>query len=464
MVIRSDTHDKAPRQGPDPEPFPGCRLGTARAWKEHAMNTASDKGALVRTLLTLILLIAFLGQLDIRPFSNDFRFSLGVPVLAFILLYFPTASPVVYSTIAGTVMVILRGVIAFGSPEEITLSLYIFRNLPVMIFYMAFGCLFSLFDVQRRSGKGMHLFFLLLACEILANVAELFVMHVFLSQPLERGVFFVVLIGMMRSGATAAVYRLTIYYQVRHDRALHEARYRRMLLFFSTIKTDLLFFRKSMDDIESAMKYSYSLYEKLKGGELGEEALSVSRRIHEVKKEYQRLTASMEKVLSGEYVEEPMRLSDMFSLLQANTETLLATGKPPITVSFSCNEDWTIKHYYTIISIINNLVINAVEAMAGLRGGAITVTARRDGDDCILEVADNGPGIAEDLLDCIFEPGFSTKFDPDTGEMSTGIGLAHVKSIVEHNCNGKITVDSSPEGTLFRIWIPVKSMNGGDGA
>ncbi|SBW06471.1 putative Integral membrane sensor signal transduction histidine kinase [uncultured delta proteobacterium] len=427
------------------------------------MNTITDKGALVRTLLTLILLIAFLGQIDIRPFSNDFRFSLGVPVLAFILLYFPTASPVIYSTIAGLVMVILRGVIAFGSTEEITLDLYIFRNMPVMVFYLAFGCLFSLFDVQRRSGRGMHLFFLLLACEILANVAELFVMHVFLSQPLERGVFFVVLIGVLRCGATAAVYRLTIYWQERHDRALHEARYRRMLLFFSNIKTDLLFFRKSMDDIESAMKYSYSLYEKLKGGELGEEALSVSRRIHEVKKEYQRLNASMEKVLSGEYVEEPMRLSDMFSLLQANTETLLATRKLPITVSFTCHGDWMIRHYYTIISIINNLVINAVEAMAGRGGGSIAVNARCEDGFCVLEVADNGPGIAEDLLDCIFEPGFSTKFDPATGEMSTGIGLAHVKSIVENHCDGKITVHSSPEGTLFSIRIPEKSMDGGNG-
>jgi two-component system sensor histidine kinase YcbA len=235
-----------------------------------------------------------------------------------------------------------------------------------------------------------------------------------------------------------------------------------MMSFFANIKTDLLFFHKSMDDIESAMKYSYSLYEKLRGGELGEEALSVSRRIHEVKKEHQRIIASMEKALSGEYVEHPMRLDDIFSLLQANTRALLEIQNIPITVSFKCTGDWMVTHYYTVIFILNNLVINAVEAMADRAGcGSILVTARREGGDCVLEVSDDGPGIPEDLLDYIFEPGFSTKFDPNTGEMSTGIGLPHVKTIVENHCGGSISVDSGREGSLFRIRIPGENMDGG---
>lgn len=428
------------------------------------MENQADKRERLEILFTLVLLTAFLGQVDIRPFSDYFRFSLCVPALAFVLLYFPSASPLAYSTIVGAVMLLLRGVIAVAAPESMTLEMYRMQHAPVMVFYLTFGCMFTVLKVQKRSERGVSLFFSLLACEILANFAELFAMHYFLEQPLEQGVFFVVLIGLMRSSATAAVYRLTIFWQERHDREQHETRYRRMLLFFSNIKTDLLFFRKSMDDIETAMKHSYSLYEKLKGGALGEEALSVSRRIHEVKKEYQRIIASMEKVLSGEYLDHPMSLSDILSLLQSNTESFLAMQNIPITVSFTCTGEWVVGRYYTIISIINNLVVNAVEAMADRPGGGrIEVSARRENSDCVLEVTDNGPGIAKDILDCIFEPGFSTKFDPSTGEMSTGIGLVHVKNIIETYYGGRIEVRSGREGTHFTIRISEARMNGGDG-
>lgn len=427
------------------------------------MENQADKQVHLKTLLTLALLTALLGQVDIRPFSDHFRFSLSVPALALILLYFPSAPPLLYSLTAGVVMLLFRGTIAAAASGDMTLFIYCIQHFQVVIFYLTYGALFSLLGIQKRPRRGISLFFALLACEVVANLAELFATHWILAQPLEQGIFFVALIGIMRSGATAAVYRLSVYWQERHDRQRHEALYRRMLLFFSNIKTDLLFFRKSMDDIETAMKYSYGLYEKLKGGELAEEALSVARRIHDVKKEYQRIIASMEKVLSGEYVDQPMRLSDIFRLLHSSTETLLSIQNIPITVSFKCCDDWVIERYYTIISIVNNLVINAVEAMADRAGGgAIRVTALREGDACVIRVADNGPGISEDLLDCIFEPGFSTKFDPATGAMSTGLGLVHVKNIVETHCGGTIAVTSGREGALFQIRIPNERMNGGN--
>ena len=426
------------------------------------MMPRTDTRERLETLFTLILLTAFLGQVEIRPFSDYFRFSLGVPALALILLFFPSAPPLVYSLTAGAVMLVLRGLLAAAGPQEMTLALYVVSLAPVMVFYLVYGCLFTALKARARAARGPSLFFTLLVCEVMSNLGELAARHWFFAQPLEQAVFFVVLVGFLRSGATAAVYRLSIFWRERQDRAMHAARYRRMLLFFSNIKTDLLFFRKSMDDIETAMKYSYGLYEKLKDGEFGEEALSVSRRIHEVKKEYQRLMASMEKVLSGEYIEQPMRLTDIFSLVRASTETLLSTQNIPITVTFSCAGEWTIRHYYTIISILNNLVINAVEAMADrMGGGHVEATAVCEGEFCVIRVLDNGPGIADDLLDCIFEPGFSTKFDPATGEMSTGIGLAHVKIIVENHLGGTISVRSGPEGSEFRIAIPGSAMSGG---
>lgn len=402
----------------------------------------------------LIFLTVFLGQVYARPFSDLFRFSFSVPALSLILLFFPNTSPMLYSAAAGLAMFLFRVAIGAASQLDPMWGALLLQHFPGFVFYLSFGALFSYFRVQTRAGSGLGLFFPLLLCEILANLAELFVIHLRSPQPMERAVFFVILVGLMRSAATVALYRLTIYWQERHDRQEREERYRRMLLFFSNIKTDLLFFRKSMDDIESAMKYSYSLYEKLKRGQLGEEALSAARRIHEVKKEYQRLIVSMEKVLSGEYSEQPLRLSEIFALLQAGTESQI--GGKKIKVSFRCDDDWTSGLDYKMISIINNLVTNSIEAMGeNPQKGRIEVSARIDQGRCLIEVADNGPGIGADLLDCIFEPGFSSKFDPKTGAMSTGLGLAHVKNIVETHSGGHIQVDSDSRWTRFRINLPL---------
>ena len=67
----------------------------------------------------------------------------------------------------------------------------------------------------------------------------------------------------------------------------------------------------------------------------------------------------------------------------------------------------------------------------------------------ILKVKDNGLGIANEHLERIFEPKFTTK----TSGM--GLGLAMIKNIVESS-NGTITVSSVPnKETVFEIRLPV---------
>jgi two-component system cell cycle sensor histidine kinase/response regulator CckA len=73
------------------------------------------------------------------------------------------------------------------------------------------------------------------------------------------------------------------------------------------------------------------------------------------------------------------------------------------------------------------------------------------GDQALIEVSDDGPGIAPDVMDKIFDPFFTTK---PVGE-GTGLGLATVYGIVKQS-DGWIAVDSKlGEGTAFRIFLPV---------
>jgi signal transduction histidine kinase len=98
-----------------------------------------------------------------------------------------------------------------------------------------------------------------------------------------------------------------------------------------------------------------------------------------------------------------------------------------------------------------NLIFNAIEAMPG--GGQLSILSQLDDTkhQLKIEIRDNGSGIAEEHLDHIFDPFFSTKKE---GE-GTGLGLSIVYGVV-HNHGGKIRVISKEgTGTVFSLTFPV---------
>jgi signal transduction histidine kinase len=96
-----------------------------------------------------------------------------------------------------------------------------------------------------------------------------------------------------------------------------------------------------------------------------------------------------------------------------------------------------------------NLIVNALDAMAG--EGTLTVRTRRDGDCALVEIADTGPGIPEDLLPRVFEPFFTTK---PVG-LGTGLGLDVSWRIVVQRHGGDLRVTSSPGDTRFQVLLPL---------
>ena len=111
---------------------------------------------------------------------------------------------------------------------------------------------------------------------------------------------------------------------------------------------------------------------------------------------------------------------------------------------------------YQLTQVFTNLLMNAYEAMEG--EGHVTITARairldhdsetRDGVS--LELADDGPGMAQDVADRVFNPFFTTK------ARGSGLGLAIVRRIVDAH-DGSIDLKSAPgQGTLIRVTLPVR--------
>lgn len=106
--------------------------------------------------------------------------------------------------------------------------------------------------------------------------------------------------------------------------------------------------------------------------------------------------------------------------------------------------------------VLVNLLVNARQATQA--GGSVRIRLEHDAKsgEVVLQIRDNGSGIAPELLPRIFDPYFTTKSGPDaSGQGGTGIGLASCKQIIDAH-NGRIRVDSGlGKGTAFTIRLPV---------
>lgn len=106
-----------------------------------------------------------------------------------------------------------------------------------------------------------------------------------------------------------------------------------------------------------------------------------------------------------------------------------------------------------------NLFNNAIEAADG---NPVELSVRQSSTDSsyVIEVEDHGPGIDPEDMEQIFEPGFSTKINYETGEVNRGLGLSLVKDFIEFRLGGTIRVTSVPGKTVFTLTIPKEKWSG----
>ncbi|MBK9032892.1 MAG: GAF domain-containing sensor histidine kinase [Myxococcales bacterium] len=106
-----------------------------------------------------------------------------------------------------------------------------------------------------------------------------------------------------------------------------------------------------------------------------------------------------------------------------------------------------------ILRVLHNLARNSADAMED--GGHFWVRTRLDGEQLVIETADDGPGIPAALRGRLFELFASGR------KGGTGLGLAIVKKIVDDH-GGSITCDTSAAGTTFTIRLPHRGSRTGE--
>jgi signal transduction histidine kinase len=185
--------------------------------------------------------------------------------------------------------------------------------------------------------------------------------------------------------------------------------------------------------------------------------------------------AKLANSIVGEMLEfvRPIRLqleqTDLRAVLhQAMTLAENKVSRGDITVNVEMDEGLPLidGDEHQLSQVFTNLLTNAFEALD--RRGLVRITATLEGaahdpafaseshpptPTIVVDVVDNGPGVAPDLCDRIFDPFFTTK------PQGSGLGLAIVSKIVDAH-DGRIDVRSSSAGTRFRVTMPVSTTGG----
>ena len=160
----------------------------------------------------------------------------------------------------------------------------------------------------------------------------------------------------------------------------------------------------------------------------------------------------------SEYARAPEMRITRFNLNQLASEVadLYRSHDPRVEIRLELDEriDGIEADRGRVRQILNNLVINALEALDGVAAPRLELATRfeqaaGDARYAIVTVCDNGPGFQRELLGRVFDPYVTSK------PKGTGLGLAIVKKIVEEH-GGRIDADNRPEGgARIRVVLPM---------
>ena len=411
------------------------------------------------------LIIAASSQLYLSVWAQGFRVSAAVVIYPILLMSMMRSSHQPDAGFITCLFVIFTRVlldVVAGTPFPESLRL----EYPGGIFYLCYDCILCMMIPDRRTVHYPHLAFTLFVCDFGSNILNL-VLSNWSTQGVDpvSTILPLFLIALGRSFVAMVFLWGSDFYHRLLQGQEHENRYQRLFIMTAELKTELYFLKKDSEDIERVMSRAYRLYEHLGELDVPEEtramALSIAREVHEVKKDNLRIIRGIEGEVADVYDNEEMHLSDLFRILEDSTRRMLGEQRADIQLRCRCMDNIRTCEHYRLLSILKNLVTNAAEAIQSSSGqGDITAEAYLHYGYLVLKVMDNGPGIRPRAMNNLFKVGFSTKFDPATGNINRGVGLPAVQFIVDE-LEGTLNVESQPgKGAQFTVTLPLRTIQG----
>ncbi|MFM1653257.1 sensor histidine kinase [Brevibacillus sp. B_LB10_24] len=409
-------------------------------------------------LLIIMLATAFFGEMKVIPFGGTFRFSLGIAAFFFGLLWFQSVPVLLTGLLTGTFILGFRvGLDALIGHTVLVNSLQ--AHLPSAFYYFSFSLLFYLSRARQYLEFPLVLGLIGATIDFASNMVELFVRQLsgdfpdFTWQSCAMLLFF----SVLRSFFAVGLYNNFMIRQVRVAGEIRQQELEKLRMINTELYGEAFYLRKSMTHLEEITRESYQLYTRLLSSKHTESstALHIAEHVHEVKKDSQRMLAGLFKIINQEGLDSRLAVSDLCELvIKANQKYAEMIGKQ-IQFELKCDVNLSTSQIYKLLSVLNNLVANAVEAIPSY--GWIELFVELKQQNIVFHVLDSGPGIPKEERNWVFEPGYTTKYDRQ-GNASTGIGLTHSRGIV-HSLHGSLNIlNDQKQMTHFEVAIPTNQL------
>ena len=407
----------------------------------------------IKKSVILSLICMFCGLISVSFFESDFHTSIANIVILLIIFTVDNVYPSVLFALTGVGLYLLRILVSTLSSSDLLTGIQTFA--PELLFYLVYGVFtvlyLHLFEKHRNSSLWYFLPFILF--DYLANNVELLV-RMGTKLFLYENQLTILSVAFIRTLIFVVILKFFEQYRLLLIQKEHEDRYKQILIFIARLNEDVVWLEKNTDMIEKTMSTSYKLYDRLntRGGdkELAKMALAVSHDVHEIKKEYLLILRGLSVVLETEEHDDGMYIKDLINLIKESILSLAKERKQKVSLEITIKDNFYTKKQYLLLSVFRNMLVNALES-SDKRDCHIVLTEHQEEDMYVFTISDNGSGISQENIVDIFQPGYSTKINYETGEVNRGMGLSLVKNMIDIDFKGHIKVESSHKGTTFTI-------------
>jgi len=404
---------------------------------------------------------AVAGEFKINPFDGDiFRIGLGSSAFLLFLLLMRHLPYITTGIATGVVVLLFRTGMDLASGTGLPVEQILGRHCSAMVYYMVFAVGMRLIKHHLDTFHPLVLGGVAAVIDLMSNEMELLTRLIVLGTTTFKlnEWTYLMAIAMLRTYFTTGIYSSISVSQMRIVQNEQKRRIEQMLGFGSGLYGEVFYLQKSIGTLENVTLNSYELYRSLKDEELvrqSRQVLDITQQIHEVKKDSQRILAGLVKLVDREVTGDMPLSGIVLFTVKSNMKYADMLGKK-IIFNHHLTSDYTTAHYIPLLTLLNNLTANAVEAIK--HHGTVSLDVYEKGGMTLFSVTDSGSGVKERDRDLVFEPGFTTKFDEE-GVAATGIGLSHVRDIAA-TFQGEITVGTAPHagGALFQIRIPTDKL------
>lgn len=408
------------------------------------------------------LITAAAAQFHINIFSPEFSVSLGIVFLASFSMLAQDFPVIPVSAISGIFVLLSRTF--YGSFNGTSLGDAFVSSIPELFFYLFYGVLLTLYLVRMRKSSILLDTIALLFCDYAANFGELMLrlnINAF-SASSQSGI---IIAALFRTALILIFVTVFRRYHVVLLKKEQQDYYRHLSLLTARLQEEVIWMEKNTSLVESTMHSAYQLFERLRldsgTKDAAKDALIIANDIHEIKKEYYLILRGLSEALLTEDGSRFLEFDELFTLLQTPVKQFAASLNKTLTFRLNGSCTFRTAHVYELLSVFRNLFMNAVEATKETEV-SISVNVEETAHEIRCSIVDQGPGIAPESLPQIFDAGYSTKINYETGEISRGLGLNIVKGIVEEKLGGSIQAESCPGRTCFTIRLPKETLEGSE--